>query len=129
MISEVECVKRERAAFRSGAAELYGSRAVKAGNESFDAYYKVTEMADSRYPLPKVARPRVVKDPHSVSDAEWRVIDGEPEYRSRKHLDGPYRAWSKYEGGIPFTSDRVRIIADLLNNPTELVEVGLADVE
>lgn len=75
-----------------------------------------------RYPLPKkkVERPRVVRDPHDPDvprPSLWRYVAGEFEFDTGV---GEPRWQRRY--GTPITPERVKLWADLLSNPTELVE-------
>lgn len=69
--------------------------------------------AAKAFPLPKIERPRVVVE----GDTSWRVIDGEFEDKSRH---GGWRK-SSNAGWSPIAK-RVAIWADLLANPTELID-------
>jgi hypothetical protein len=77
------------------------------------------EYAEQRYPLPKVTRPRVVRDRFGE---KWRVA---PE-SGETHLEWQDRnndtRWEKKLGNLVVTFDRVALWADLLANPTEEVE-------
>lgn len=64
--------------------------------------------AKARYPLPRMLRPRVVKDPE-FQHCEWRVCGGELSAGAYGQLFTP-------------TPARVAMWADLLANPTELVD-------
>ena len=78
--------------------------------------HEVVEQADNYYPLPKVTRPREVRDSHGV---EWRW--GWWGFEFRDDGDG---CWSNVAtSGTPgITKERVLLLADLLANPTEEVE-------
>ncbi len=111
--AERAMIEAKRGGFESGVHWFYGRKEVVA-----NLGYIVDEapLAAARlYPMPHVSRPRVVTD---ASKREWRVVDGKLEYRGEDH-----RPWSNAEGCSFFiTSERVRILADLLANPTELVD-------
>jgi hypothetical protein len=94
---------RERNAFVAG---VYHGRACGIAN--------LHTYADSTFPLPKIIRPRIVKDPNIIG--EWRCVDGELQVRY-----GPMQPWSAVDyAGV--TTARVRLWADLLANPTETVD-------
>lgn len=78
--------------------------------------------AKRRYPL-LVEKPRVVTDREETlpsARCDWRVIDGALEWR----ISGvPNPRWYPLTNSSLFlTADRVRLLADLLANPTELSE-------
>lgn len=89
-----------------------------------------TTMAAKVYPLPKVTRPRVVRDPHPAFNQLWRCVDrvlqwsvvGEPWH------DLEARSVAKAKGGDVFgfvtdiTPERLALWSNLLNNPNEEVE-------
>jgi hypothetical protein len=120
-VTEREAVLRERKAFREGA--------LAAVNEPPQWHHQIDTAAARRYPLPRVQRPRVVRDPHDDYEQEWRVVNGRLEFRP------PYGQWGEahkrtdaiYDGSCLFpTPERIRMWADLLTNPTEQVEDGAA---
>ena len=78
------------------------------------------QLAADRYPMPMVEVPRVVRDRNDVVD--WRVIGDEIEW---KMADAFTPRWNRIEPGsigAPVLSvHRVRILADLLANPTHRV--------
>lgn len=83
----------------------------------------VEHEAERRLPLPKVMRPRVVRDCGSFTTrSEWCVVDGSLRFR-----DAPEREWKwwrefrDYADTAPLP-ERVKLWADLLANPTEEVE-------
>lgn len=69
--------------------------------------------------LPKVTRPRVVKDPHNPT-TQWKCEGGEFYWR------GGEGGWWGLRNGFTkqpnVTLERVMLLADLLDNPTEEVE-------
>lgn len=67
----------------------------------------IAEEARRRYPITKRV-PRVVSD----GRCEWRMVDGELEYRLSNLV------WQR----CGYNAERVRLFADLLANPTEEVE-------
>ena len=70
--------------------------------------------AKTRYPLPKVERPRVVRDPH-YHVCYWRAVG-----RSIQWKDD-HDGWNSKPTFDP-TPERVALWADLLANHTELVD-------
>jgi hypothetical protein len=105
-VTEREAVLRERKAFYCGAAHQHDTDA--GGNQ-------VWEEGRRRYPLPKVTRPRVVRDREGW---KWQCIDG------RIQWSGP-RGWRFADVmtyAVRVTPERVVLWADLLANPTEDVE-------
>ena len=106
--TEREVIEMQREAFKYG---------VSHGQNYPCLTYKECEGASERmYPLPKVTRPRVVRDEW---DCEWRSLGGKMEFR----LFG-CREWkaSVDYGSVDITPSRVGIWADLLANPTEEVD-------
>lgn len=85
--------------------------------------HAMQKFAESAYPLPKVTRARVVKDP--MDGSGWAVKDGMLQwtYDATARMciiavfDEP-AFWSKYRP----TPARIRLWADLLANPTEEVD-------
>lgn len=73
-------------------------------------------VAESRYPLPKTTRPRVVPDPHTPS-AWWFIADGDITLRTGA-VTLPWNVWAP-DGGYRPTPERVALWADLLANPVE----------
>lgn len=72
--------------------------------------------AASRYPLPKITRPRVVKDSKGTF---WRVLGDKIQFSN----DGV--SWPGADSSHPFCivqAERVHIFHDLYTNPTEEVE-------
>lgn len=140
MVSEREAVMRERKAWLDGVAEGL--------DKSFDSesepvrwpprYYNGKGFDHARasweeqsrrvYPLPKITRPRVVRDPYATATTtvEWSTEkwhDGlvivwrakwAPEWKLILSTDTP-------EDGYVITPERVKLWADLLANPTEEV--------
>lgn len=87
-------------------------------------------VAAERYPLPKVAEPRVVRDPHNLS-TEWSIrprrmsTDVSLHWRSLGALAGP--EWREYpvdNAGYhhPPTPLRIELWAELFAIPTVLVD-------
>lgn len=109
MPSERECIERERAAAAWAMREfgLFSVREVASIRE---------RTVRERFPLPKVTRPRVVKD---SAGYEWRCNDNHLEWRLT-------RDWHRPVDGASWrlSPDNVRLWADLLANPTEEVDDG-----
>jgi hypothetical protein len=79
----------------------------------YDACRYCLVSAAKRYPLPQIKRPRVVTDPNIIG--EWRCVNGQLESRYRPD------EWRKVDyAGVSI--DRVKIWADLIARPTELVD-------
>lgn len=124
-VSERDALRREQVAFEAGAC--WQRLELGAGDRTGMAAQVAMETARERYPLPKVERPRVVRDPHieGIGDRyEWIVLKGENTPRFR--LVGTHGRWylpDGHEGGaFTPTRERVAMWADLLANPVELVE-------
>jgi hypothetical protein len=111
-VTEREAVLRERDAFKQGAEFAGGYR---------DSDLRQIEVA-RRYPLPKVTRPRVVRDPLDAS-IEWTVLDDHLHWR--RVVGYIATEWMLGPQGAPLghvTAEMCRVWADLLDNPTETVE-------
>lgn len=111
-ISERDAVLRERAAFEHGFRLARGGVGL--------VLYAPHEAARV-YPLPKVTRPRVLKDPEG--NYEYRITgDGEVQFRHTSDIG----EWIDLTGAPMWVGNmtvaRVRVWADLLANPTEEVE-------
>lgn len=132
MISEREARLRERAAFYAGSNWQYNylgvtqERDANVRNIHSDGAARLA--AVHRYPLPKVTRPRVVRDPLSPC-VDWRVIPicGEPTLMWRTNDEEGRSIWKVYpldNGGVHHmpTTERVKLWAALLANPTETVD-------
>ena len=105
--SERDVILRERAAFVTGVA--YSAYRADSSDGSINE-------AKRRYPL-KVERPRVVRDPDSDGDYEFRVATDEIQVRCKGG------AWHGSQYYCPRLSlHRVALLADLLARPTELVD-------
>lgn len=107
-VTEREAVERERAAFCEGAESLYVRDEIPGA--VYSAYAEVRDSAPAKYPLPKITRERIKRDP---SNAGWRwcVRGG---------------AIALYDSdSLPMctpTPERTALWADLLANPTEQVD-------
>ena len=81
--------------------------------------------ANSRYPLPKVTRRRVVVDPHIA--AEWKLGDEELMWRRTGETKScrlpDAREWQfAFVNRLAPTKERVALWADLLANSDEVVD-------
>lgn len=122
MVSEVEAVKRERAAFFAGSAwqnsyEATARRQARELNPESKLLGRhcgadVRDEAAREYPLPKISRPRVVYR----GDFAWKVEDGRFWFRLGESGD-----WHGIVFG-PVTVKLVHFWNDLAANPTEEVE-------
>ena len=80
-------------------------------------YEKCDAIARQSFPLPKVTRPRVVQDP-LYHWKKWRVIDGELQRNGSEDDSDEWVSTPLSD----MTAARVRVLADLLANPTEEVD-------
>lgn len=115
MVSERDAVIRERKAFQHGAEHGKEYR-----TDSF------ASAAKSFYPLPKMTRPRVVRENGIGGEYEWRAVDGVIECRNVTG-GSALTKWRTNDGtsasfGMFISARRVRLLADLLANPTEEVD-------
>ena len=117
MVSERDAVERERNAYVRGWCDHGGFSDRGHGN------------ASRLYPLPKVERPRVVQDPHEqFPEHSWKIEEGHVYWR----CNGSRWRLADFGDLVQNTDDpelittltpmRLRALADLLANPTELVE-------
>jgi hypothetical protein len=110
--TEKDLILARRSAFMLGAA--YG--------EAFPvmSFAGRIERSHIEFPLPKVERPRVVRDVEHMNanfnPSEWRFVNGELERRDLR-----FDEWASSENAV-LTVQRIKLLADLLANPTELVE-------
>ena len=109
-VTEREAVVRERKAFGLG---------WRMQRENGGSLREGEGLADRLYPLPSITRPRVVKDPEA-KDYEWRFHDGRMQVRRGKNAFDGGGEWVCPCNWQP-TAERVRLWADLLQNPTEEV--------
>jgi hypothetical protein len=117
-VTEREAVLRERKAAED--AFLAGTHTTFSCSGAARDYAR--QWAVDAHPLPKVTRPRVVRDPHDMNGRwAWYPTLNEFAYAHPEISDGDFYGPAVY-GPIPVTSERVRIWADLLANPTEDVE-------
>src|SRR5690349_19607671 len=119
-VTEREAVLRERAAWVAGVqAELRRSLDAQAPEKS------LMREATERYPLPKVERPRVVTD---AKGHGWRLVDRKLEIRTSMGVGWSLVGNALTDGRcsvidpVSFGPASLRAIADLLDNPIELVE-------
>lgn len=75
--------------------------------------------AAAQYPLPKVTRPRVARDPSGVGEWSVAAFHGTPAIYWRHSTE---RNWEAKLGILVATSERVKLWADLLEHPTEEVD-------
>lgn len=125
MISERDAVLRVHAAFDEGAR--WQRLEIHAPDRSGEMADRAMREAKARHPLPKVERPRVVKDPHVEFGQRWRCVGGELQYTGSLNDPPSDHSWHRlhkddtYHGCRIPTPERIRLWADLLANPTELV--------
>jgi hypothetical protein len=122
-VTERDAVLRERAAFVRGVNSLFLQEEIPASDAMTAAVERVEAYATEWYPLPKVTRPRVVRDCAAFTTTEeWSVIDGTLRYRHRP--DAEWARWGDFRGistAAPLP-ERVELWADLFANPTEEVD-------
>lgn len=70
----------------------------------------------SLFPLPKIERPRVVKD---KSDYSWRIVEGDIEWCRNFVWNSLARPGCE---GMYITAERAILLADLIARPCELVD-------
>lgn len=110
MISEREAVLRERAAARKALAYFDGT------GRGAD---RAQQLAAEWFPLPKIRRPRIVSDPGvRGGGVRWRLMNGQLQWNSHSQWNSLNDARNR---GMFITAERVRVLADLLANPTEEV--------
>lgn len=122
MVTEREAVMRERAAFVRGSQfEDEAWREMLRVNHSSGA--DCIDASRKRYPLPKVERPRVVVETsvHGRTVA-WKYEHGALWWRNPRGSGEWYSLMSPRTSEMFITPERVKLLADLLANPTELVE-------
>lgn len=126
-MTQKEFVMAQREAFASGVRWLFAQGSAPHGLGKYVDEPITRCAAQSLFSL-KVKRPRVVADPHSGFTQRWRVRDGVIEWESS--WDGKGDTWEQlvaeygfstgHPGGINVvTPRRIRVWADLLDNPTE----------
>lgn len=121
VLTERDARNRERAAFLAGAAAMWGKDAVPCLDTVRDAYVEVVADAKRRYPLPKVERPRVVRDPHGYG--YWKAgRECGRDCLLRSGTDCEDGTWVIAGDYVQISAERVKLWANLLENPTELVE-------
>jgi hypothetical protein len=117
MVSEREAILRERAAVNEALRVLCqrgGERFLGALPQDWEGSLT---FAAKLHPLPQVERPRVVPDGQGLA---WRMVCGLLEFRWEQEPRD--RNWYKAtENVVEITHPRIRLWADLLANPTELV--------
>jgi hypothetical protein len=121
-VSVREAILRERRAFEQGviwALNVLGRRQSPA---------VIAEVAAEHFPIPVVTRPReVVVEYTSGGKAAFRFVDGRLESRLVSPGDRPYSPPSRYNRTVfnpaTWTPEGIMAVADLIENPTETVEV------
>jgi len=111
--TEREVVLRERVAFTRGWKEW---QSVEHEDDVFGAALRC-------YPLPTVTRPRVVDDPPGHRLWQWRVLNGQLQCRWNG-FGGWNTEWGSTEKAlerIEITPERIKMWADLLDNPNETI--------
>lgn len=111
-IAERDVVLRQREAFARG--YLAGMGLDTTPNRAA----VVRALARKAYPLPKIERPRVLRDDSMDTQAEFRVRNGVLEARAR---DGGDWGQERLRGWY-VNANVVRTFSALLDSPTELVE-------
>lgn len=121
MPTEREAVERERAAWMEGFELAAHTQYVSGG----PPWHDLKQRAADRYKLPKVTRPRVVRDPDMWMDDKqlhWRVLGGDICGSYVHPSDSPHRTrvWRNVEAHP--APARVALWAELIERPTEEVE-------
>lgn len=120
-VTEREAVLRERAAFAHGAYWAWLNNYAESSGAKFNHEGYVDLRAAERYPLPTITRPRVVRDPRSKG-YEWQCVGGALQWRYPDTME----SWSSWDSGGAYiwtpVPDRVKLWADLLQNPLEEVQ-------
>lgn len=114
IISERDAVLLERLAFARG--RCASQHEMHLDDERDTPCEPCRRRAKEVYPLPKVVRPRVVRD---SSDVQWRAIDGKLQWS----YGNEWRPASDDHGQRMFlTDERIPLLAGLLKEPTETVD-------
>jgi hypothetical protein len=119
LISETEARRRiavaQREAFCDGVRVMFMDPIVPNAYEAKKARERITALAESRYPLPTVTKPRERTDAGGV---RWRVEDGVLQFRMLSGTWGSadLNAW-------PLDAERIALWHDLFTTPTEAVPV------
>jgi hypothetical protein len=106
-----------RRAFESGVHWMYGRECVLPSAWPGDE--RMSRAASDCYPLPKVTRPRVARDPRGIGSWGAKKFADTLAIHYVGESDG---AWSPEFRHFLATPERVALWADLLANPTEEVE-------
>lgn len=115
MVTEREAVERQRRAYAAGRCD---------GGFPYKESYA---LASKLYPLPTTTRPRVVTDclDPSCAPRSFRLVDGQLQTKCLGDtwhcLDNGSSHATVSGKGVAITPDRIRMLADLLANPTEEV--------
>lgn len=119
-VSEKEARRREQRAYCHGVSSMYVSHAVPYSREAAMECERIKGEARKLYPMPKrtVTRPRVLVCLYGIS---YRVVDGEVQFLT---TEGRWMA-SSANGGLMIRErpEFLRMLADLIENPTETVEI------
>jgi hypothetical protein len=119
--TEREVRLRERRAFQVGADWFYTQEEVPHSL----AYVTNRARAAARecYELPKVTRPRVVRDPEN-GYVQWRVAEDGYLQARRINATGGWMRHLDYRNAVDIAPipERVKMWADLLANPTEVCD-------
>lgn len=120
-MTQREFVMAQRAAWRSGVD--FGTGLKRPHEYPDHPCAACDRKAAELFPLPKVTRPRVVADPHSLQ-MFWRVGvmgNGTNGLQSARSADASeWVVCGNY--GLAITPERIKLWADLLENPSETVE-------
>ena len=120
MPTEKECVLRERKAFVAGSIDREQKRVL--------GYADAHKTAETRYPLTTATRPRLVQFPGGRPSELLRVANGRVEYTAcGPGENGGWIAAMPHVIGANLdkkwqSPGLLRVIADLIENPTEEVE-------
>lgn len=112
-VTEREAVLREREAYRAGIA---AERAVVCERMRIGKPMPAAE----RYPLPKVTRPRVVRE--RDGEVEWTLIGGQLHWRWTREGNAPWMAGPRGVVMGDVTPAMARAWDDLFTTPTETVD-------
>lgn len=113
--SERELVMAQREAF------IRGARYERDNDETTCAATRIPDAANMHFPLPRVSRPRVVRDETGMFQCNWRVVAGALECDTGTGWQRTDRDDS-HDTRMFVHAERVRLLADLLAHPTEDVE-------
>jgi hypothetical protein len=134
-VSERDAVMRERAAYVTGVIAVRRAltfagftEASMAEPQAFHSSQQgdsAEETAAKVFPMPKVKRPRVVRDPMPGYTQGWRCVGGQIEYNPYPKLADHWQSLMHDDAlngcRLP-TVERIKVWADLLATPDELVD-------